>query len=238
MRINPRHIGYALVHPLRAIRYLLKRDRIDYRQIAQYLPAAPTIVEAGAFDGTNTLEMAAMWPAATIHAFEPIPAAAKHVADRLRCFHPRVQCHPLGLGAVTGQLPMYVSGDGSRGVCHSSSFLAPTAIQAREFPDIRFEAVKTVPVVTLDDWALERGVGQVHFIWLDVQGYEMDVLDGATRLLPAVRAVHLEVCNEPLYRDAPLYPAVKAKMSALGFEPVIEAFFRVSGNVLFIRPQH
>ena len=58
MRINVPNLRYALAHPFRAARYVVHRDRISFDAIAKYLPEDPVIVEAGAHDGTTTVEMA------------------------------------------------------------------------------------------------------------------------------------------------------------------------------------
>jgi len=235
VRLSGAHLRYALLHPLRAFRYLMHRDRIEYGRIARFLPAAPVIVEAGAHDGVSTAEMAEAWPAATIHAFEPVPAAAAVTAERIRPYGPRVRCHGLALGDRAGRCPLYVSGNGSAALCQSSSLRPPTALQLREFPDIHFGETTMVTVTTLDAWAADHGVCRIDFMWLDMQGHEMAALEGATRLLPDVSAIHMEVSNVRLYDSAPLYPEVKRRMRDWGFTPRIEAFFRVSGNVLFVR---
>jgi FkbM family methyltransferase len=235
MRINLPNALYAMQHPLRAVRYVWRRDRIAYAAIARFLPADPVIVEAGAHDGTNTIEMAEFWPHATIHAFEPVPQAAARVGERVRPIGPRVQVHPFGLGPRDAEVEMHLSGDGSSGGTQSSSMLAPTAAQLREYPGIPFGIRQKVPIRTIDSWADTQGVDHVDFLWLDMQGYEMEALAGASRILPTVAAIHMEVCNIELYERAPLYPDVKKRLAAWGFRPVIEAIFRVSGNVLFVR---
>lgn len=88
---------------------------------------------------------------------------------------------------------------------------------------------------SLDSRAEESGLGSVDFIWLDMQGYELVALVGAKRVVARVSAIHMEVSNVQLYEGASLYPAVRRAMADWGFEPVIEAFFRVSGNVFFAR---
>ena len=235
MRINVRNLLYALAHPLRAGRYVVHRDRIPYNAIAKYVPADPVIVEAGAHDGTTTVEMASFWPKSTIHAFEPVSSAAAEVRRKVAVFGERVQCHQLALGDADSFMEMHVSGDGSAGACQSSSLLAPMNAQMREFPAITFGTKEKVRVRSLDSWAEERGLGSVDFMWLDMQGYELVALASAKRVLAGVSAIHMEVSNVQLYEGAALYPAVRRAMAAWGFEPVIEAFFRVSGNVLFAR---
>lgn len=235
MRISLPNILYAAAHPLRALRYLRHRDHISYEQIAGFLPEDPVILEAGAHDGTNTVEMARFWPKASIHAFEPVPAASDYVINRLAEFYPRVMCHPVGLGPYDGEIQMHISGEGSYGDCQSSSMLSPSLNQLQEFPDVRFERTITVPVTTLDSWANREGIGHVDFLWLDMQAYELHALAGATRVMSAVHAVHMEVSNVQLYAGAPLYPEVVRRMASFGFRPVVEAIFRRGGNVLFVR---
>jgi hypothetical protein len=50
-----------------------EKEAIPKSLIATYLPANPTIVEAGAHIGVDTVQMSKRWPRGTIHAFEPIP---------------------------------------------------------------------------------------------------------------------------------------------------------------------
>ena len=145
------------------------------------------------------------------------------------------QCHQLALGDADPFMDIHVSGDGSAGACQSSSLLAPTNAQMREFPAIPFGTKERVRVRSLDSWAEESGLGSVDFIWLDMQGYELVALVGAKRVVARVSAIHMEVSNVQLYEGASLYPAVRRAMADWGFEPVIEAFFRVSGNVFFAR---
>jgi len=213
MRINLPNIVYAIKNPARAARYVLRRDRIAYDVLAKYLPADPVIVEAGAHDGTSTVEMATHWPAATIHAFEPVSSAAGLVRRRVAKFGSRVHCHQLALGAGESVMEMHVSGDGSAGACQSSSLLAPTSAQVNEFPGIPFGTREHVRVTSLDLWAAQHDVVSVDFMWLDMQGYELVALGGAMQLLPTVAAIHMEVCNVQLYEGAPLYPTVKRAMA-------------------------
>ena len=235
MRVNLPNLYYALAHPIRTLRYLRHRDTIAYSDIGRFIPADPVIVEAGAHDGTNTVEMAEFWPRATIHTFEPVPSAAAAVVKRISRYGSRVQCHAVGLGPRDGEIEMHVSGDGTFGSCQSSSMLPPTAMQLREFPDIAFGIKQMVPMHTMNSWAKTTNVPQVDFMWLDMQGYELQALEGAADVLKSVSAIHLEVSNVRLYEGAPLYSEVRARMADWGFVPTIEAFFRVSGNVLFVR---
>lgn len=233
-RLSPADLVYAAFHPFQAWRYLTRRDSIDAAICRRYLPAHPVIVEAGAFDGTNSREFASTWDAAAVYAFEPVPSAFARLTEVAADFPEKIFPQPLALGGEPGRAIMHVSGGGTSGE-QSSSLLDPTATRA-EFPFVEFSgATAEVQVVTLDDWARERGVGRVDFLWLDLQGFELKALQGGDGLLAGCAAIHCEVQNIPLYAGAALYPEVRDWLAARGFHPVCEAIFRRGGNVLFVR---
>jgi FkbM family methyltransferase len=234
MRINSKNLLYALQHPRRAFRYLRYRDVIPYSTIARYIPKDPVILEAGAANGVNTLEMAEYWPLCRIHAFEPVPAAREALLKRTASCRERVDVYPFALGEQPGSFPMFVSGDGDADDSQSSSLLAPS-LHAAEFDFVKFGRRISVAVNTIDRWTEEQKIKQVDFLWLDMQGYELCALRGAEAILPGVQAIHIEVSNVALYEGAPLAPEVYRFMATKGFKPVVEALFRISGNVLFAR---
>jgi FkbM family methyltransferase len=234
MRVNARDLAYALLHPLRAARYARHRDLISYAECARHLPAAPVIVEAGAFDGTNTRDFLAHWPGCRVHAFEPVATSFRRLRAVADEFPDRVFAHPLAIGSVPGKAAMHVSG--APGAGEQSSSLLPPAATLEEFPFVEFTgATAEVEVVTLDGWAAAHGVGRVDFLWLDLQGLELDALKGAQGLLRDCAAIHCEVQRLPLYEGAVLYPELRGWLSRQGFRPVCEAVFRRGGNVLFAR---
>lgn len=61
--------------------------------------------------------------------------------------------------------------------------------------------------------------GRVDFIKIDVQGYELEVLKGADRLLcESVAAVYSEAQMVPLYEGAALYSDIDQFLRRRGFE--------------------
>jgi FkbM family methyltransferase len=235
MRITKNNILYALSHPWRTLRYVQNGDNIPYETIRKYLPESPVILEAGAHNGFNSVEMVSAWPSATVHAFEPVPAAYEELVARAKAFPNRILCNQAGLGPKAGKMDLNLSGDGSAGSCQSSSLLPPTSQNAQEYSFLNFEKTISVEVTTIDDWAAANNVDRLDFLWLDMQGYELECLKGAKKMLPLVKAIHLEVSNIQLYEGAPLYPEVKSWLAQHGFKPVFEAVFRVGGNVLFAK---
>ena len=60
---------------------------------------------------------------------------------------------------------------------------------------IRFERSISVPIRRLDGWCEEMGVPRIDFIWMDVQGAELDVIAGGVTALRNTRYLYTE-CNE------------------------------------------
>jgi FkbM family methyltransferase len=234
MRLNPQNFAYALGHPMRALRYLRYRDNIPYSEIARYLPEHPVILEAGVANGVNTGEMARFWPQARIHGFEPVPAAMELARRSTSEFGERVRLYPYALGNAAGTMTMNVSGSGDAAETQSSSLLKPTGhLEAYDF--VEFKEKIEVEIVTLDEWASQNGISGIDFLWLDLQGYELIALSGAETLLGGAKALHLEVSHCPMFEGGVLYPELKAWLGRRGFKPVIDATFRLGGNVLFVR---
>lgn len=206
-------------------------DHIPLGMIADVLGDAPVIVEAGAADGIDTLRFAARWPAAVIHAFEPVPELFAKL-DAATRGSPRIHRHALALHDRHGAYPMRVSSGAS---VASSSLLEPGGHLARH-PAVQFDSTIVVPTSTLDTWAERTGVAAIDLLWLDLQGHELAVLQAAPRILATVRAIHTEVSSESLYVGDALYPELARWLHERGFLVEYEALSADrSGNVLFVR---
>ena len=73
------------------------------------------------------------------------------------------------------------------------------------------------PMRTLDAVAAEAGFGEAKLLKLDVQGYELEVLKGAPRLLLSAEVILMEVSLLEVNRGAPLLHEVLDFMSERGF---------------------
>jgi FkbM family methyltransferase len=52
-----------------------------------YLPSNPIILEAGANDGTDTMNLKRIWDSSTVHAFEPNPRMFQTLTERITKTH-------------------------------------------------------------------------------------------------------------------------------------------------------
>jgi FkbM family methyltransferase len=93
--------------------------------------------------------------------------------------------------------------------------------------------VVMMPVVTLDELIEAHSVVAPDFIKLDVQGYELEVLKGATKVLEHAEFVLLEVSTWQYNQGSPLLAEVVSWMEAAGFRPYdLFDFLRRSDGVL------
>lgn len=199
--------------------------------LARFLPEDPLIVEAGAYRGQDTIEMAQQWPKGKIHAFEPVPALFDELKKNTASFS-NVQVWPYALAAESGRRWLHLSSGGSDG---SSSLMTPA--RHREFhPQVDFRSQIEVEAVNLDDWALRHEIDRVDFLWLDLQGGEPAVLRSAPRTLCSARAVHAEVSLEVCYEGTELYAEFRTWMEMQHFVVTRELLpYPDMGNVLFVR---
>jgi len=129
------------------------------------------VITGGAFVGDFFPALAlALTPGARIHSFEPAPnslAAARHTLalNHLTC----VDLHPVAVGAAEATLPLQVTRkDGA------------LAAGAKLVEGVSEDTID-VPVKTLDSLVPEdRTVTILH---LDIEGHELQALQGATRLI-------------------------------------------------------
>lgn len=204
----------------------------DQALLKRYLPNNPVILEAGAFDGTDTLAMINIWPNATIYAFEPDKDSYKLCYERVQT-KKNVQTFNLALGDKNGEANFFKSGGSSAG--ESSSLLMPKD-HLKFHPSIRFDHTDIVNVVTLDDWANNNKVEKIDFLWLDMQGFELKALQHGENILKTVNVILTEVSLVETYYEVPLYAEYKEWLQSRGFKVIKEAlFYKDMGNVLFGR---
>ncbi len=187
----------------------------------------PVIVEAGAYDGSDTVELAK--GAEHVHAFEPVPPVFRALIDGPAGKLRNVTHYAVALGLRDGKATMHV---GTGPHMASSSLRQPTK-HLEMFPSIRFRDLVSVRCCTLLSWAMDTGV-QPTALWLDVQGCELDVLRGASNVLAGVQAMVLEASVEALYAGACTWEELRQFCEWAGFKVVID-LDEPHGDVLVCR---
>jgi FkbM family methyltransferase len=216
--------------------YITKKTVLPY--LASYLPASPVIVEAGAFNGNDSLAMHAFWPHATIHSFEPVPDIF-NLLEKNTAHVPNIHRYPYALSDATGTAPFHVSASPKH---PTQPFQAGSLLKPKErlkLSPVVYPTTITVNTITLDEWAKNNRIALVDFLWLDIQGYELNVLKASPVIVATLRALLVEVEFVEAYENQYLYDDVKVWLQTQGFSMVAQDFPQKPtwffGNALFVR---
>lgn len=164
-----------------------------------------------------------------IVSFEPIRSVFEELAERAeRDERWRTFNFALGAANETRQL-------GVASVSQLSSFRRSNRYAAKEFPGAsEVEHAERVEIRTLNDcWAqcLAEVPQNRVFLKLDTQGWDLEVLKGASQVLDALAGVQLEASVMPIYDQVPSLTETLAATSELGLD--LSGIFAVNADSLF-----
>src|ERR1700760_3355179 len=180
-----RVLGHAFRAWRRNLRWRKHEPETPY--LADLLSGAPVCLHVGASDGRHAYVMTQVAPKATIYAIEPsafsyavlkTTVAWHRIGDRVTPVHAAV-------GAKAGEMllvtPRKITGRMGR----AYAFVADEAPVGEVRPDLQDTGMELqpTPVVTLDEFVAERGIGKVDFIRMDIEGAELMALNGAAGIL-------------------------------------------------------
>lgn len=146
-----------------------------------------------------------------ITVFEPLSKNFEVLAERLQNVNADIQGYQVALGSQKGTATMYLSSNEAQ----SSSILKPKE-HLEHHPDVTFNGTEEVEVSVLDDYDL----GDVNFINMDVQGYELEVLRGGKETLNNVDYVYCEVNRGEMYENNAMIDDIDKYLGEYGFERV------------------
>ena len=139
-----------------------------------YLRPGMTVFDIGAHHGLySVLAAKCVGEKGRVRSFEPSPRERKYLKQNLGINHcHNVTVESFALGSSTGQTELFLV-EGDKDGCNS---LRPPSVEVTS---------QKVPVEmqTLDEYLQKQKIEKVDFIKLDVEGGELEVLRGATRLL-------------------------------------------------------
>jgi len=194
---------YPAYRPLYAAWKALS-DRREHALLRQFIQPGMTVVDVGANIGIYTRFFSKLTgESGRVHAFEPAPSNFKRLQENVGHMA-NVSLNHAAIGDRSGTIKLYVS--------------AELNVDHRTFDSGDGREEIDVPVVSLDDYFL---TGQrVDLIKIDVQGYELSVLQGAKRVLKENRDVKVLMEFWPYgIKKASVAPSdVIELIQSLGFE--------------------
>lgn len=211
-------------------RYFKKKDKL-------------VIFEVGSCEGEDTIRLKKRFPNAVVHTFEPVPENLKKIETNFKRYHIELdKIHKVALSDANGSAKFHVSSGQPEEIPENnnwdfgnkSSSLLPPKEHTKTLPWIKFDKKITVRTQRLDDFCKEKSIDTVDFIYMDVQGAELMVLEGAGKYLNNVGAIWMEVEAVELYDSQPLKDDVENFMKNHGFVKVMDTVDAISGDQLYI----
>ena len=171
-----------------------------------FVTSGSTFVDVGANIGIYTGWAARLaGPGGRVLAFEPVPATREDLKSVVALNRlDTVEIIPKALGREPGTITLWV-------VPHASGLTSAVPPEAGSAAAANLQSV-AVPQTTLDDELASRGGAAPTLVKIDVEGYEMAVLEGATRTLsrPDSPAVVFETHGAHLARAGVRFADVPA----------------------------
>jgi len=187
--------------------------------IEQILGRSPHLIfDLGAHLGETAVLYAEKFPQAAIHSFEPSPKTFLALQAALKAY-PNVRPVNIALGDAMGTRTLHMNQSSGTDSLLSSAGQCSDAAMAE-----LTKTVVEVPVTmqTLDEYCRANDVQFIDLLKMDVQGFELHVLQGARRLLAehAIALIYTEVSFESFYEGQPFFHEVYTRLIDQGFQLV------------------
>lgn len=135
--------------------------------------AMHTIIDAGANIGQSAIQFRKHFPAATIHSIEPIAFTYSRLIQNVKPLN--VYTHNFALG------------EQQKTVRVKTDVLSPASVSnslvEKNFTTNPNYCEQDVKVIPLDDFCVNEKITSVSYLKIDTEGYDLEVLKGATTLL-------------------------------------------------------
>lgn len=191
-------------------KYSIKKDANPFVDMKRLIKKEnPVIVDGGASNGSTTVTFKQYVPKSTILAFEPLSFVdfekfTKEFKD--------VHISYLALGEKGKKVKFFETN-----YPDTSSILIHSESKQKDYLGIKSE--KDVNVASLDEWVNDNHFIEVDILKLDLQGYELNALRGAKKLLKSsIKIVYVECSFKEFYISQPLFDEVQEFLLSLGFK--------------------
>lgn len=170
------------------------------------------ILDIGGGNGDTAAMFAAAFPGTQIMIFEPVLKNREHMQPLLANSKDLLLI-PKAAGSQASQKKIFIGKNR-----HTSSFFEMESDRnSKLFSDaIEITDEESVEVVRVDD--IVRAEKKVSIMKLDIQGFELEALKGASETLKRTDVVVLEVINHDHYKGAPRYNEIDSYLCSQGFE--------------------
>ncbi len=205
--------------------------------VARFLPEDPVVFEAGAHYGEDSVVLASKWPRGTILSFEPNPHAFQMLLDSTKDVS-NIRPYPVALAEYNGTATLYVC-YGTKGNEPQYFDGASSLLVASEGQKIHYQGPQVeVPCVVLDDWCREHDVDHLDFMWIDLEGMELQLLRSSQNILKTVKVIYAETNFYGFRLGTTQFSDLKNFLEQQGFKLVAHWFTGgLQGDAIFVRKE-
>jgi FkbM family methyltransferase len=151
------------------------------------------IADVGANRGQFSLISRKIFPKAKIHSFEPLQEPAQ-IFEKVFANDPNVTLHTCAIGREQATATIHVTRDDD-----SSSLLSVTDTQSTMFPGSTEMETRQVTVLPLSQALGITPIPPASLLKIDVQGFELEVLQGSEDILKRFSNLYIECSFIELY---------------------------------------
>ena len=184
-----------------------------------------TVIDGGGYHGDVALQLAEMFPNATVYSFEPSATSFSILTANVKG-NSRIIPVRNGLSSAKKRATLFVNAQ------DSTNSLSPVGEGGRTYQSWQTANVgsEEVNLVTLDAWAAENNVNDIDLLKLDLQGHELHALRGAEQTLKSkVKLIYTEVEFVRVYEENCLMFEMEGYLRSLDFE-LFQLYNITSGN--------
>lgn len=208
-------------------------ERFFYHALG-LLPVTETL-EAGAHEATFSRKVReALGHRVRARAFEANPLVYSHflLAGEMRASG--VEYIHTAIGDRDGSWPFRIYAS-TRGKKEPLDSRRHSCLLRTDSPQDRYYDV-TVPMARLDTLCAGDAPESVYALWIDAEGFGLQVLEGAENVLQKTAAVYIELESSPHFQGQALDRAIMEHLLTRDFVPILRDFlFPHQYNVIFVK---
>jgi 2-O-methyltransferase len=195
--------------------------------IAKFLPLNPVIFEAGGHYGYDTVYFAKKWPNAQIISFEANPSSFEKFLAITSEFY-NIQGYNLAISNYNGTATL--------NICRVNE-AASSLLESSELMKLYYEGPKVnIPCVVLDDWCKINQVEHIDFMWLDLEGMELQILQSSPEILKKLKVIYTETNFLEFRIGMTQYKELKAFLENAGFKLLAHWYLEsYQGDAIFVK---
>jgi len=160
------------------------------RFLVSFLREGDAVLDVGAQIGmVSSIAAKLVGPTGIVHSFEPDPTNRGCLFNTIaQNALGNVEVHPHAVGNSCGVATFRRPSEGWGAFAVDSNRSTDELVSSGAFPDVRFDSYD-VQQVTLDTWAKAHDLERLTLVKIDVDGPEVNVLEGATEVLATHKPV-------------------------------------------------